>query len=226
MIVDLTDGIVDAGQWGADHEPQIGYSQWWNFRTAWLKRPKWQLPMKADCSAFVSWCHWVVDAPNPGGGDWSKIQDTEGLAANGTEIFHRSELRRANLCILGLDGPHPKQHVVMIVDVSNYLNPLVVSHGREAGPVIQRLNNDPRSKRFFRYDTTITVPDSPEEIEMEFIAQGPVSTASFLYDTQTMTRRGIPDPSDVTAFVAVGIKNYGGTLSKSFRSKFIAKENI
>lgn len=67
-------------------------------------------------------------------------------------------------------------------------------------------------------------PKVPED-EMEFIAQGPTSTASFLYDTQTRTRKGISEGYNVTGLEAVGIKNYGATLNKTFLAGFTLEAN-
>lgn len=61
---------------------------------------------------------------------------------------------------------------------------------------------------------------------MQFLAQGPSSTAMFLYDVATLSRRGVSQGANVTALEAVGIKNYGATLNKAFLSLFNAGSNV
>lgn len=144
--------IVAAARWGVTETAQIHYSEGPN-RASWLHAPKHQLPMWTDCSGFVSWCYWVSGAPNPGYKDWTLVGDTETLAAHGKEI-KLSQAHAGDLCILGLNGPLSGQHVVIFDDMTNATNPLVISHGGESGPLVERLNNDPRSKRYFQYVTT------------------------------------------------------------------------
>lgn len=66
----------------------------------------------------------------------------------------------------------------------------------------------------------------PPEVPMEFIAEGPASTASFLYDTQSKTRRGLSEKATVTALEAVGIKNVTGKLPKTFLALFADEPNF
>ena len=65
---------------------------------------------------------------------------------------------------------------------------------------------------------------------MEFIAEGPASSASFLYDTQSKTRRGIAQPATsphtVSQLEAIGIKNYGSTLDTDFLALFADEPNF
>lgn len=55
---------------------------------------------------------------------------------------------------------------------------------------------------------------------MVFLAQGPASTATFLYDVQSKTRKGITLGATVTQLEKVGVKNYGATLSSAFLALF------
>ena len=66
---------------------------------------------------------------------------------------------------------------------------------------------------------------TPTENEMLFIAQSPTGTASFLYDTQAKTRRGLSQGASVTLLEAVGIKNYGATLDKTVLATFALEAN-
>lgn len=155
-VIEHRTQILAAAQWGVSHTSQIHYTEDGR-RGDYLKAPKHELPMWTDCSGFVTWCFWVAGAPDPSGLGYAYVGDTETLAKHGKGIT-LAQAHGGDLCILGLDGPLSGQHVVMIADISNPTNPLVISHGSEAGPLIERLNNDTRSKRFFQYVTTTGTP--------------------------------------------------------------------
>jgi hypothetical protein len=131
---DLRGAIVAHALWGVAHEPDIHYDQG-AARLAALAHPR-RLPLRTDCSGFVTLCYAWAGAPNPNGGAYG-----ERLAAwTGTLLQHcrriaRGAARRADLVVWGAPPGH---HVSLVVEPG--ADPLLVSHGIERGPVTVRFS--------------------------------------------------------------------------------------
>lgn len=122
----LRAGIVRWARQGVKDEPQIHYAQ---------VRPipsSWRLPMLTDCSGFVTLCYRQAGAKDPNGLGYN------GQGWTGTLLDHGETvpLWQAKPGDLVIWGAHPGHHVAVIVDVSNPVDPLTVSHGSDRGPIV------------------------------------------------------------------------------------------
>ncbi len=132
---------VSWGLWGARHEPQIHYSMQAD-RDDWLQAKKGHLPLVTDCSGFVTLCYRWAGLPDPNGLGYRTLGWT------GTLLDHHHvspPIQAALPADLIVIGPPPGDHVVMVVERGR--DPLVVSHGSEGGPRLQRLSVDGRTPK-------------------------------------------------------------------------------
>lgn len=157
MTVNHRTAIVSAANWASGNRRSIGYSENLTIRADFLHFPHFHLPFSTDCSGFCSWCYWTVGAPDPNGHAYHYIGDTESIAAWGHQIT-LAQTEPGDFCILGLELPLDDQHMVILVNKSNPANPTVVSLGDSQGPITIPLNDDVRSKRFFRVNTETPDP--------------------------------------------------------------------
>lgn len=141
----LRAAIVSWGRWNAAHEPQIGYSQGTD-RDDFLHWPRGHLPMNTDCSGDVTQEHWAAGAPDPSGLGYRYVGFTgtllEFAAKHGRVFTDVSRARPGDPIVI---GPGAGWHAVLVLEAGP--DPLVVSHGSESGPHIQRLSVDPRTPK-------------------------------------------------------------------------------
>lgn len=123
--------IVAYLRWGVSHEPYIHYLQ---------RRPMplanlYLLPAWRDCSEFATCAYKAAGAPDPNGLGFN------GLGYTGTMLGHCIHIPQAALKPgdLVVYGPFPGHHVSIVVEAG--FDPLLVSHGREAGPEFTHLSN-------------------------------------------------------------------------------------
>jgi NlpC/P60 family len=122
--------MIAQARWMIDHEPSIHYNQ---------ARPIPQydsrhLPMSLDCSgAYISLCRWAgIDSPTASYTSGS----TDTLLAKMRPIAKNAALPGdVVLYHLGADG----KHVAMFLEPGSASDPLLFSHGIEAGPLAVRL---------------------------------------------------------------------------------------
>lgn len=140
------DQVVRWALWGAQHEPEIHYTEG-PARDGWLAAvPRNKLPLFTDCSGFATLCYYLAGAADPNGLAYKELGYT------GTMLAHaqahgkiRSDPAGARPGDLIVIGPGTGDHVVVCVKAGR--DPLVVSHGDEAGPVEQRLSVDSRTPK-------------------------------------------------------------------------------
>lgn len=138
----LRAAIVAWARWGANHEPRIGYSQGTD-RDDYLHMTRGHLPYNTDCSGEVTYDYWAGGGPDPSGLGFRYVGFTGTLlsfAANHGRVF--TDVSRARPGDPIVIGPGSGWHAVIVIESGH--DPLVVSHGSESGPKIQRLSVDPR----------------------------------------------------------------------------------
>jgi hypothetical protein len=137
--------IVKWAQWGVTHTAEIHYTQGVS-RDDYLHEPKGRLPLWTDCSGFVTYCYWAAGLPDPSGLDFRWVGFTGTLLENaqnhGRVLFDVSAARPGDPIVI---GPGSGWHAVVCVEAGP--DPLVVSHGSEAGPKLERLSLDPRQPK-------------------------------------------------------------------------------
>ena len=127
----IRDRIVGFARWGIENEPQIHYGQLRPIDG--LDRPQ-ALPLRTDCSGFVTVCYRWAGAVDPNG------RDFDGQGYTGTMLQHcrqtaRSAAQPADLVIWGAPPGH---HVALVLEPGP--DPLLCSHGQENGPVAVRFS--------------------------------------------------------------------------------------
>ena len=137
--------LVNWARWGAGHEPAIHYSMGLA-RDDYLHVPRARLPIWTDCSGFVTYCYWAAGIPDPSGLDYRYVGFTgtllENAAKHGRVLFDLSQARPGDPIVI---GPGTGWHAVIVIEAGP--DPLVVSHGSEAGPRIERISQDPRTPK-------------------------------------------------------------------------------
>lgn len=137
--------ITDWARWGAMRTIDIHYTQGQS-RDDYLHEPRGRLPLWTDCSGFVTYCYWAAGAPDPSGLSYTYVGFTgtllECAARHGHITFDLSQARPGDPIVI---GPGVGWHAVIVVEAGP--DPLVVSHGSEAGPRIERISSDPRTPK-------------------------------------------------------------------------------
>lgn len=129
--------IVKWARQGVAEEPSIHYAQ---------IRPipsGWKIPFTTDCSGFVTLCYHQAGAKDPNGLAYNGQGYTGTLLDHGTTI----PLWQAKPGDLVIWGVFPGHHVAVIVDVKNPTDPEIVSHGTEAGPLLETLSAEDAAQR-------------------------------------------------------------------------------
>jgi hypothetical protein len=119
--------------WGVNNERSIHYSMGSN-RDDNLNLPPHHLPLYTDCSGFVTLLYKWAGAPDPNGLGYRALGYTGTLLDHGTTI----PLHDIEIGDLVIWGRYPGHHVAAAYQVDDRDNPLLCSHGREAGPVLVR----------------------------------------------------------------------------------------
>lgn len=122
--------IVQTARWGVAHEPQIHYAE---IRPIPVHQKPLRLPITTDCSGFATLCYLWAGARDPNGLGYSGAGFTGTLLAHGRRIRSLDRALPGDLIVY---GPAPGHHVVVVVEAGS--DPLVVSHGSEAGPRLLR----------------------------------------------------------------------------------------
>ncbi len=119
-----------------EHGAQIHYAQIRPMRSVHLAAPHY--PMTMDCSEAVTClCKWA----------W--LKDPNGLHYNGSgytgtmldHLPHYHDPANAMVGALVIFGPGTGEHVAMVLE-PDHRNPLLFSHGSEAGPIAVRLHDE------------------------------------------------------------------------------------
>lgn len=141
----VRNAIVGWARWGAAHAASIHYTQS-QLRDDFLHRPRGYLPMSTDCSGEVTQQNWASNAPDPSGLGYRYVGFTGTLLSFAYKHGHVfTDLARAKPGDPIVIGPGSGYHAVMVIEAGP--DPLVVSHGSEIGPKIQRLSVDPRQPK-------------------------------------------------------------------------------
>jgi cell wall-associated NlpC family hydrolase len=127
----LREQIVANARWGIANEPQIHYEQLRPIDG--LHEPR-RLPLWTDCSGFSTLCYAWAGAPDPNGLGYS------GEGYTGTLLRHMKAIaadavQPGDLVVW---GPPPGHHVALVLEPGP--DPLLCSHGQEAGPAATRFS--------------------------------------------------------------------------------------
>lgn len=136
--------IVGCAEWGCAHEAQIHYPRTSADRVRpmnGLDMPR-RLPLMTDCSGFVTCCYKWAGAPDPNGRGFDGYGWTGDMIVTGRQIA-RAALKPGDLLVFG--GPATKQHVCVVTHTG--IDPLLVSHGQERGPLSVRFSHETRAHR-------------------------------------------------------------------------------
>lgn len=127
--------IVAAARWGAAHQPQIHYAE---TRPIPLQPAGTlhALPFTTDCSGFVTVCYRAAAAPDPNGSNY------DGQGFTGTLLSHGTKVAKPKPGDVVVYGPGDGHHAALIVKAGS--DPLTVSHGSEAGPMLIRVSAERR----------------------------------------------------------------------------------
>jgi len=137
--------IVSWGRWGAEHEPDIHYTED-EHRDDWMTKPRGTLPLDTDCSGKATLnCKWG-DAPDPNGLAYRYLGFTGTILDTAYKHGHVFEdVAKALPGDRIVIGPGTGWHVVTVLTAGD--DPMVESHGSEGGPKIQRLSVDTREPK-------------------------------------------------------------------------------
>lgn len=132
--------IVGHALWAVQHEPQIHYAQVRPDDQLHHVRP---LPWYTDCSEFVTTIYKWAGGPDPNGMGFNGYGNTDSMANHG----HTIALWEAEPGDVVIWGTFTKwgfwtHHTAVIVDTTNRVDPLVVSHGQERGPIKLHLSTE------------------------------------------------------------------------------------
>jgi len=137
--------LVKWAKWGVAHTAEIHYSMGTN-RDDYLHESKGELPLWTDCSGFVTYCYWATGLPDPSGLAYRWVGFTatllENAAKNGHITFNLALARPGDPIVI---GPGTGDHAVIVIESGP--DPLVVSHGNEAGPQVYRSSVDTREPK-------------------------------------------------------------------------------
>jgi Putative peptidoglycan binding domain len=127
--------IVGVARWGIAQAAEIHYAELRPIEG--LYRP-WQVPLRTDCSGFVTLCYAWAGAPDPNGLGY------DGQGFTGTLIAHLRPvpLDGAQEGDLVVWGEPPGVHVALVLEPGS--DPLLCSHGREEGPLETRFSDESR----------------------------------------------------------------------------------
>lgn len=124
--------VVGHGLWSYDNRDQIGYSQ--VDRWGDLHDPR-HLPWEADCSShFTTICSWA-GCPDPNGHGYGGVMFTGTIKAWLPALARVEDLLPADPVVY---GPGSGQHVAFVVRDAGTSDPLMCSHGQQAGPLLVR----------------------------------------------------------------------------------------
>lgn len=127
--------VVKWAHWGVTNEPLIRYAQ---------ARPMPllpTLPLTTDCSGFATLCYFLAGCPDPNGAGYDGSGYTGTLLSNGKHVT-KTQARPGDLVFF---GPGTADHVCVLIETG--ADPLLVSHGQDAGPLEIRLSAEKAAHR-------------------------------------------------------------------------------
>lgn len=138
--------ICAAARYDVAHQSQIHYAE-----TRPIPMQKagdlHPLPFTTDCSGHITICYRAAAAPDPNGNHYNGQGNTSTLLAHGK---HVTKPRPGDVVIYGPGGGH---HGALVVAGGS--DPLTVSHGSEAGPLLIRVSAEkkyqPSGVRYLRF---------------------------------------------------------------------------
>lgn len=123
--------IVVEMRWALRHEGEIHYRQTRPFNVDAIRDHA--LPLTTDCSGSATMLYRAAGQPDPNGRGY------DGTGFTGTLRAHVPERHGVASCLPGdliVYGPGSGSHVVLVLEAGP--DPLVWSHGQEAGPLTTR----------------------------------------------------------------------------------------
>jgi hypothetical protein len=129
--------IVAAARWGVAHQPQIHYAE----KRPFPVQPAGtlpRLPLTCDCSAACTIWYRAAAAPDPNGPD----HHYDGQGFTGTLLKHGTKVSKPQPGDVVIYGGGTGHHAALIVRGGS--DPLTVSHGSEAGPLLIRVSAEKR----------------------------------------------------------------------------------
>lgn len=120
--------------WALKNEPSFHYLQRRPMHLAQLKNR--ELPAYADCSETTTACAYAAGVSDPNGRDYDGTGWTGTIRATLRRIRDLRKLRTGDPIVYGIGD---ETHVAMVYKPSRLRgNPLMWSHGQEAGPILIR----------------------------------------------------------------------------------------
>jgi len=136
----LRDKILENALWGVANTVQIHYRQSRPIDGHGSPR---KLPLYTDCSGFATDCYEWAGAPDPNG------RGFDGYGYTGTMLQACRHIAKAEALPgdLVVYGSFPGMHVVLLREPGSVADPMTISHGQEAGPLLVRgqVSRDQRS---------------------------------------------------------------------------------
>jgi len=129
-VTSVRQKIVAAARWGIENEPLIHYGE---VRPIPLGRV---LPLRTDCSGFVTVCYFLAGAPDPNGRNYDGSGFT-GTMLGALPRIRRDDAKRGDLVVW---GAYPGRHVAIVLEPGD--DPLLCSHGSERGPLAIRFSDE------------------------------------------------------------------------------------
>ena len=183
-------------------------------------------PTKFDCSGFIRYIWYRLT----GRDDFNGTSESQWANRIGGVVSGQLPLLPGDFLYLRGDGTYPPPGhtgICISYDPSTKSGTYVSAYDTAEGVVVHT---------FIRWDNdwvgalrpASLVPDprqKPQEHEMQFIAQGPGSTASFLYDTVAKTRHGLSQKDTVSNLQKVGIIDHKNSLDHDFLGLFALGPN-
>jgi hypothetical protein len=127
----IREKIVANARWGIENEPQIHYDQ---TRPIDGHEHPFKLPLRTDCSGFVTLCYEWAGGSDPNGLAFSGLGYT-GSLLTACQHIAKGAVQAGDLVIW---GPSPGHHAALVLEPGD--DPLLASHGQEKGPVAVRFS--------------------------------------------------------------------------------------
>jgi hypothetical protein len=140
-VTQIRQAIVGHALWGVANEGQIHYAETRPIPNV----PVRHLPITTDCSGFATIIAKWAGAPDPNGHHFELVHEEGGVGFAGftgdmlNHLMHvpREDTQPGDLVVFVGVAPlqdHPEHVVILTESGREHADPLVVSHGREAGP--------------------------------------------------------------------------------------------
>jgi hypothetical protein len=224
-----TEGSIAAAAaeavWCIDHERQISYLQ--SRPMEGIGRGKRRkLPLKIDCSAFVTVCYNWAGAPDPNGYNYNGRGYTGTILSHGTQIA-KGSARVGDLVVFGRGTGN---HVCLVLSTGS--NPMLASHGGNSGPIrISFTAELEAQKRLYRDGTVRWIrvparrergvrpvePDVPVAVDLEIATNEPSAGAGGVEgERQDLARQILADRG-----ITLATRHVSGVVDRAN-----AKQNI